>query len=122
MNADKLSNYQLFKIIGNKRLDSEIRIVAKTELNVRRLSSEEIETLINTTASKYSNADKESLSIIYKLIAMLIPFLWVVHILLTSRYLAHGKVKKWNEYWRYFCLGLVVWAMIAILIGRYSTK
>lgn len=117
MNAEKLTNMQLFHLAQNKNINSEIRNMVCKEMNARFFSEDESKDINNINRKKYV-AGSESLSLIYKLIALTIPVFPVIHVILTSRYLAYGKTKKWNQYWIYFCLGQIMWAAIAILIGK----
>ena len=119
MNLKELTNYQLYEIIQNQKLDRQLRTAANDEFNVRKLSDSEIQEIISKHDSLFHQDKNEPLSVRYKILAVTIPFFWVVHVLSTSRYLARGQKRKWNQYWLFFCIGLVSWTIAIILFARY---
>jgi hypothetical protein len=122
MHLKELSNYQLYEIIQNQKLDKNILKAANVEFNLRNLSSDEIQEIIIKHDSLYQPGKDEPLNIKYKMLALVVPFVWIVHLLMTSRYLARGQKRKWKEYWMFFCLGLLLWTIAIILIGRQWAK
>ena len=119
MNLKELTNYQLYEIIQNQKLDKQLRVTANDEFNVRKLSDSEIKEIISKHDSLFLQDKNEPLSVGYKILALIIPFFWVMHVLSTSRYLARGQKRKWNHYWLFFCIGLVIWTIAIILFARY---
>lgn len=119
MNLNQLTNYQLYEIIQNQKLDKQIRTAANDEFNHRKLGKEEIQGIITKHDSLFQPEKGEPLSIKYKILALTIPFFWVIHVLMTSRYLARGQKRKWNEYWLFFCIGLIIWTIAIVIVGKY---
>lgn len=117
MDTDKLTNYQLYTIIQNKKIDKEIRKTADKIFANRFLPDAEIEELDEKYNSYFTARRKEPLQWYYKAAAFAVPFLWGIHILISSRYLSRGQKRKWNEYWICFCAGLLAWTVIAVVYG-----
>jgi hypothetical protein len=122
MDLHKLTNYQLYEIIQNKKLDKQIRTAANKEYDLRQCTKEEIKEIMNRHHSLYPPGRGEALSFKYKLLALVVPFFWVIHVLMTSRYPARGQKRKWNEYWLFFCIGLLIWTIAVVIIGKYLDK
>jgi hypothetical protein len=120
MNFKQLSNYQLYEIIQNQKLDKDIRTLATDEFDLRKLTMEQIREIIKKRESLFQPEKGEHLNFKYKIVALIIPFFWVIHVLMTSRYLARGQKRKWNEYWLFFCIGLLLWTIAIIIIAKYS--
>lgn len=119
MNVNQLTNFQLYEIIHNIQLDKVIRAAATSEFNLRKLSKEEIEEIIKRHDSLFQPVKDQPLDLKYKIVAFTIPFFWVIHILITSRYLARGQKRKWKEYWLFFCLGILTWSIATVVVGKY---
>lgn len=122
MDVNQLTNYQLYEIIQNQKLDKQIRTAANDEFNLRKIDTGEIQEIINKHDSLFQPDKSEPLGVKYKILALTIPFFWVIHVLMTSRYLARGQKRKWNEYWLFFCIGLVIWTIAIVIIGKYMMK
>ncbi len=120
MNLKQLTNYQLYEIIQNQKLYKHLRSTANNEFNFRKLTREQIQEIVNQHDSLFHPGKEDSLDIKYKLLVLIIPFFWVIHLLVTSKYLARGQKRKWNEYWLFFCIGLFIWTIVIIIIGKYS--
>lgn len=119
MNLNQLTNFQLYEIIQNAKLDKHLKSAAQHEYNLREVTGEEIGEIVRRHNSIYQSRHSEPLSLKYKMVALVIPFLWVVHVLITSRYPARGQRRKWNEYWLCVCFGLLLWTIAIIVIGRH---
>ena len=122
MNLNQLTNYQLYEIIQNQKLDKLLRTAANNEFNLRKLTKDEIQEVINRHDSTIQTDKGQPLSFKYKVIALIVPFLWVIHVIMTSRYLATGQQRKSNEYWLYFCIGHLIWTIAVIILGKYLVK
>lgn len=118
MNPEKLTNYQLFEIIQNPNLDKQLKTIANYEFNSRKLTKEQIQEIIRHHDSVFRPDKGDSLGLKYKIFALLVPFFWIIHVLMTSRYLSRGQKRKWNEYWLFFCIGLLLWTIAVIIIGK----
>jgi hypothetical protein len=122
MSLKQLSNFQLYEIIQNPRIDKSIKAFAKQEFDLRELTNEEIEEITGQHNAVYPSRKTEPLNIGYKILAMLIPFFWVIHVVITSRYPSRGQKRKWNEYWLFFCIGLLLWTIGFVIFARLTIK
>jgi hypothetical protein len=122
MNLDQLTNYQLYEIIQNQKLDEKIRSAANVEFNSRKLTKGEIQEIVNQHSLLFRPDSDEPLSLKYKIVALVVPFFWVIHVLMTSRYLARSQKRKWNEYWLFFCIGLFIWTIVIVIVGKYINE
>jgi hypothetical protein len=122
MNLNQLTNFQLYEIIQNPKLDKLIKAGANEEFNLRGISIEELEEITSRHNALSHSNKSEPLNIKYKILALTIPFFWVIHILITSRYLSRGQKRKWNEYWLFFCIGLLLWTIATVIIGKQMVK
>jgi hypothetical protein len=122
MNLDQLTNYQLYEIIQNQKLDEKIRSAANVEFNSRKLTKGEIQEIVNRHSLLFRPDSDEPLSLKYKIVALVVPFFWVIHVLMTSRYLARSQKRKWNEYWLFFCIGLFIWTIVIVIVGKYINE
>lgn len=120
MDPTKLSNYQLYEIIQNDRIDQNIRSVANDEFNTRKLSIEEIQQLITKHDSLFVPDKGENLKPHYKLLLIVCPFFTEIHGLIAGRMLAKGQKRKWKDYWVYICLGYLLWTIAILLFAKYS--
>jgi hypothetical protein len=122
MNLKQLSNFQLYEIIQNPGIDKSIKASAKEEFNLRELTNDELEE-INRRHKAFSPSGKDGpLNIGYKMLALVIPFFWVIHVVITSRYPSRGQKRKWNEYWLFFCIGLLLWTIGFVIFARLTIK
>ena len=118
METTELSNYQLYEILQNERLGKELRAAANNEFKLRAISEEEIKEIILRHDRQFIAPRQEPLGLEYKILLILIPFFWVIHALMSSKYLARGQNRKWREYWLFFCIGLVLWTVVIIVLGK----
>ena len=119
MDFTKLSNYQLYEIIQNDYLGQDIRKVANDELDNRKLSIEEIKQLVAKHDLNYMPIKEDGLHISYKICLILFPFFIMIHSVISGRILAHGNKKKWRDYWKYICIGYLLWTLIILLFTKF---
>jgi hypothetical protein len=117
MDLSLLTNNQLYLINQNPKLDKQIRKIAEDELNARKLSADQIQEIENLHNSKFLRRENEPLPIGYKILALTLPFVWIIHILATSRYPSRRQKRKWKTYWQFFCIGLFLWTIAVIQFG-----
>lgn len=119
-NLLNISNYQLYELLQNDKLDSSIKKAALQEFNQRDISDDEIKEIISQHDKLYKPESEEPLSFNFKIGLILFPFFWVIHGVLASKYLSRGQNRKWKEYWLYFCLGLLLWTISIVIYAKYS--
>ena len=118
MDFSKLTNYQLYEIIQNIELNSEIQKNANNEINARKLSTDQIKEIISRHDSQFK-PDEKGLSIESKVLISIFPFLTIIHSLFAGQHLAGGYKKKWKEYWFYICLGYFLWTITLLLFAKF---
>ena len=111
-----LSDFQLYVIIQNKKLDEEIRQCANEEFIKRKLSSTQLGALADRFDSEVSMDTSTSLKTGYKILILISPFLVVIHSLFAGRMLAKRKIRKWKQYWFCICLGFLLYTVAFLLI------
>ncbi|MBO9682877.1 MAG: hypothetical protein J7502_09465 [Flavisolibacter sp.] len=119
MDLSSLTNYQLYEIIQNIKLDTEIRKAANNEFNNRKLSVDEIQEIVARQDAHFQPDKDETLKLEYKLLLILFPFVIPVQSVFAGKCLAKGHKRKWKEYWFYLSLGYLFWTIIVILIASY---
>jgi len=119
MDFASLTNYQLYEIIQNQKLDVELRTAANQEFNSRNLSIDKIEEIVFKHEKAFKPDKNEPLSIKLRLLIILFPFLVPIQSLFASKWLAQGHKRKWKEYWLYLSIGYLFWTVIVILIARH---
>jgi hypothetical protein len=118
-NCSELSDYQLYEIIQNEKLDKRIRQVANDEFNRRKLSLIQIQSLIAKHDSQFLPDKGTGLKTHFKVFLIICPFFIEIHSLFAGRMLAKGQKQKWKDYWVYICLGLLLWTIGIILYAKY---
>jgi hypothetical protein len=119
MNLSSLTNYQLYEIIQNSKLDSGIRKLANDEFNSRRLSIDEIQKIVSRRDAHFLPEKNESLKLQYKILLILFPFVIPIQSVFAGKWLASGHKRKWKDYWFYLSLGYLFWTITIILIAKY---
>jgi hypothetical protein len=119
MNLSQLTNYQLFEIIQNNSLNSEIRKNANVEFDKRKISIDEINQLISRHDSLYKPDKETGLEIKLKLLLVAFPFFIFIHNIVSALMLDKKKEYKFRQYWFYLALGYLLWTVLVILFARY---
>jgi len=124
MNASSLSNFQVYALLKNSKLNKEIKNSVQTEFNSRNLSADEIEAL----KTKYDNTvlvDKTSrLNPIHKTLLVvfssliIVQYINIVFCVLATYILGTGKIKIHEEYWLYLKTGIIIWSIILIILYK----
>jgi hypothetical protein len=116
MDASKLTDIQLFKILKNKNHRGKIRDLVKQEFIKRNLSCELINELSIDYQRSFNPAETKPLQISRKIILILFPFILTIHAIIAAWYLRKGEKKKWTETWFYLTLAYGFW-IILFFIG-----
>lgn len=119
MDLSSLTNYQLYEIIQNSKLDAELRKAANDEFNNRKLSIDEIQKIVARHDAHFQPDKDKTLKLEYKLLLILFPFLIPVQSVFAGKWLAKGHKRKWKDYWFYLLLGYLFWTIVVILIAKY---
>lgn len=119
MNFTDLSDYQLYEIIQNLKLDDNIRKQANEEFNNRKLTIDQIQKIIAQHDAAFHPGQDEPLELKYKLLLVLFPFFIPIHSAFSGKWLAKGQKRKWKNYWLYLSLGYLFWTIVIILVSKY---
>lgn len=119
MEASKLTDYQLYEIIQNEKLHSDIRKLANDEFDKRQLSIDHLQEIIHRHDKQFRLDNNKKLDIKYKLLLIAFPFLIPVHGIIASRFIPVGHKAKTKEYWFYICIGYFFWTIVVILFAKY---
>jgi hypothetical protein len=122
MSVENLSNSQLYAIIQNEQMDASIRKIANEEFTRRNLTIEQIQEIVRHFDLQYKPARQEGLGLANKIFLVAVPAFFTIQVLVAGRYLASGQKKKWKDFWRYVCLGWLVWTIGFILYFRFARR
>ena len=117
MDTRALSDYQLFELSRNPKLDPDIRELANTELGHRQLSDEQMGLLLLKRERLFRENAPVSLTQAHKLMLVVFPFYRRYHRFIPGQpgqYLAQDRT--WKSFWRYVCIGYVVWLVAFIFV------
>jgi len=118
MNLKELTNYQLYELIQNKKLDTTITRLANDEFKARQLSVDQIQQIIARHDAQFQPERDEPLSVTHKIFLVIFPFLTIIQAIIASKYLATNNRKKWRDFWLYICIGYLVWTVGVIVVVR----
>ena len=119
MDASKLTDYQLYEIIQNRKLHTDIKRIATEEFSKRQISHYQLNEIIKRHDQQFRPSN-EGIALKYKLLLIAFPFMFPVHGIIVARFIRIEERRKRKEYWFYVCVGFVCWTIIAILFSRYS--
>ena len=119
MDLANLTNFQLYELIHNLKLDKGIRKWANDEFISRKIGIDEIQKLILRHEAQFYPGKDESLRLGYKILLILFPFVIPVQSVFAGRWLAKGHKRKWKEYWFYLSVGYLFWTILVILFAKY---
>ncbi len=119
MNISNLTDYQLYELIQNSKLDKDLRNLAKIEFNNRKLGIEKIQEIVQRHNAKFKPKKDEPLKAEYKLLIIIFPFLIPIQSLFATKWLAQGQKQKWKDYWLYLSLGYFLWSIFVIVFAKY---
>jgi uncharacterized DUF497 family protein len=119
MDYSKLSNYQLFELIQNEKLNQSIRVEANTEFEKRNISLEEKKEIISKHDAVFVPDKGETLSEEFKILILAFPFPFLLYIRHINRtYGVIGK-KEWKVFWKNIYLGLAAWTIGFLIIAKF---
>lgn len=119
MDASGLSDYQLFELSRNPKLDPAIRELASAEMEHRKLTDEQMGLLLLKRERLFQEHVPVTLDQGQKLLLMIFPFYRRYHRFLPGqpgRYIPQNRTCK--AFWRYVCIGYVVWLVGLIVVAR----
>ena len=119
LDLNKLSDYHLFEIIRNEKLDPNIRKAANSIFNNRKLSTDQIRQLEAKHDSLFIADQQKGLRLYQKVLLVICPLFIEIHSLIAGRMLAKGQKQKWKDYWLFLCLGFLVWTIAIILFAKF---
>jgi hypothetical protein len=122
MNLKELTDYQLYELIQNKKLDSTIAKLVNEEFKARQLSLAQIQQIITRHDAQFRPEEDESLSLSHKIFLIVFPFLTIIQAILAGKYLANNKQRKWRDFWFYICVGYLAWTVAVIITARPLRK
>jgi hypothetical protein len=122
MNLKELTDYQLYELIQNKKLDSTIAKLVNEEFKARQLSLAQIQQIITRHDAQFRPEEDESLSLSHKIFLIVFPFLTIIQAILAGKYLANNKHRKWRDFWFYICVGYLAWTIAVIITARPLRK
>lgn len=119
MDLSKLTDYQLYEIIQNSKLDNALRKLANDEFNSRKLSVDQIQKIVVRHDTQFQPDKDEALKLEYKILVILFPFIIPIQSVFAGKWLAKGHKRKWKEYWFYLSLGYFIWTIVIIIFSKY---
>lgn len=119
MNISKLTDYQLYVIIQNTRLDKNILTLANNEFNRRNLDTTQLKEIKAQYESQLKLPEQKSLQLKTKIFLIIFPFFLPLQSIFAGKFLTKGEKRKWKEYWLYISIGYLVWTIIIICIARW---
>jgi hypothetical protein len=122
MEVKELSNYQLYALIQNHKLDPSIRNLANSEFDSRKLTIEQIGEIVNRHDAQFKPDKDEGLSLAYKIFLVLFPAVLTIQVLIAGRDLANNRRKKWKDFWLFVSLGYLFWTIAIIFIVRLTRR
>jgi hypothetical protein len=122
MNLKELTDYQLYVLIQNQKLDSTITRLANEEFKTRQLSFDQIQQIVAKHDAQFQPETDEPLSISHKIFLVIFPFLTIIQAIMAGKYLATNKRKKWRDFWLYICIGYFAWTVGIIVVVRLVWK
>jgi len=122
MNVTGLSNYQLYSLIQNDRLDPSIRKLANAEFENRKLTLDQIQEIVKQHDLQFKPDKDEGLSLANKVFLIIVPAFFTIQVLIAGRYLAKNERKKWKDFLFYISIGYLLWTIGIILVLRFNRR
>lgn len=116
MDVSKLSDYQLFELSRNKKLDPAITQLAGKELKGRQLTEEQMGLLLLKRDRLFKENEPVSLQQSQKIVLMIFPLFRLLPGFVSSLDLPRNRT--WKGFWRYVCVGYVIWIIGIYLLVR----
>lgn len=118
MDILELTDYQLYELIQNSKLDKNLRNLANSEFNNRKIGIEKIQEIVQRHDAQFKPEKNEPLKAAYKILILLLPFLVPIQSLFATKWLAQGQTRKWRDYWFYLSLGYFLWTILIIVFAK----
>lgn len=117
MNTSLLSDFQIYALSQNHKLNKEIRSSIQLEFVKRNFSDKEVEDLQKRYGNIVKVDDTNGLKTIYKLLLLAFPLIFVqylniIFVAIAANLLGKGKNKMYKDYWLYLMLGIVMWVVV----------
>jgi hypothetical protein len=119
MDYSKLSNYQLFELIQNEKLNQSIRAEANKEFEKRNISIEEKKEIISKHDEVFVPDKGETLSDSLKILLIVFPFPFIFYIMYLNYSKGILQKNERKEFWKYYTLGFAAWAIAIIIIFQF---
>lgn len=119
MDLKNISDFQLFGIIQNEKMDPSIRALANEEFSGRNIAMENLQKIMARHDSLFSPPKENGLSFYLKVGLIICPFFIDIYNLIAGRSLAKGNKKKWKEYLVFVCAGYLFWTIIILLYAKF---
>lgn len=112
MDYSKLSNYQLFELIQNHKLNPSLRTAANREFEKRNISLAEKKEIISKHEALFTPEKKKTLSDTFKTLLVIFPFPFTIYIayLHYTKGIVHKQEQK--ECWKFYTIGFVLWSIL----------
>lgn len=118
-NWNSLSNYQLYELSRNEKLDPDIKALANSILNERNLDNKRIRELEAKHDLLFLPKSEQGLELYQKILLVVCPVFIVIHSLIAGRLFAKGQIQKWKDYWFYLSIGFLVWTVVVLFYAKF---
>ena len=118
MQAELLTDTELYILVRNTELSYERKKIINKEFKNRNFSIERIDKL----AMAYENVlgeSKNNLTVLEKFLIILVPFFPVIHAIIANRHISRGQQRKWKQHWTYVTIGYAVWTLLIVLFAKF---
>ncbi len=114
-----MTDYQLYEISQNSKLDNDIRKLANNEFNSRKISVDEIQKIVLRHEAQFQPDIEDGLKFQYIILLVLFPFFIPIQSVFAGKWLAKGHKRKWKDYWFYLSVGYLFWTIIILFLAKY---
>lgn len=118
------SNYQLYVLIRNKKLQPAIRRAAQALWDARHVNEAEQQQLKKRWDNFSRPEQDRPMKMKFRLLVLFFPFApetGILQAFISSCLLAYGHRKKWRNYWNAVMLGHLLW-LIALTLLFYLLR
>lgn len=117
MNAELLTDKELYSWLRSQELAPHLKRIVEEEFKRRQFPIEVVDKL-SMDYEGVNAKTNSSLTAVEECLIILLPFFPVIHAILANRHISKGNPKKWKQYWRFVTIGYAVWTVIALVIAR----
>jgi len=118
---EKLSDAQLYALVVNEDLSSDIKAIVVSEFKKRNFSQGYIDQLA-LEFEAIAPQSKDGLNAWQKAGIIAFPFLIPLQAILANRFISKGYPRKWKQYWQFLTIGMLVWTALLFLIAKLFLK